>query len=694
MRHRPSTPPNPDLRRYVRTMAVAGLLAAVPYLMVLGNLGTDPYRTAVHGGTFSNFYDIQARSFLHGHLAVPDGSLSIEGFELRGHSYMYFPPGPALLRVPLLALTDHFDGKLSALSMLAAWVLTSVLVALTIWRVRRMMRGSEPLGRAEAAGYGALLVAVSAGSVVLFLASMPWVYHEAYAWAIAFAMGAVYGLLGVIERPSTGRVLTTAAFTTGAILCRTTAGWACVGGLLITAGLFALGRGGDEGRRHWWKLLLAGAVPLAIGVGFNWAKFHHPYFFPLEHQAWTHLSAHRRDALAANGGDLVAPNIFPTTAINYFRPDGIRFIGLFPFITLPAKVAQSYGGGYLDQTYRTGSVPAFMPLLFASSIWGIVTAFRPRSPEGARSARVPLLVGLAIPGGIMFYGYLAYRYTSEFVVVLVLAGAIGMVDLARRLAGRPRPARLGALAAISLLAVFGVAANTAAAFTTERMANPGPSLVEYIRAQEAASRWSGHRIGGYISFSDALTERGRADEIRIVGDCQGVYLGHGEPLAPWVPVEARNLSFEVELLPDERGPGDRPPPGVTPLVDFESLHSTTTLALERSSGGRHRFTIVDERGHRIPASAWRFLEPGSVLSVDVVPQLEDGIFTVRVPEIGVLPIPSTSVDRDHEFFVSPNVPELAGTDTTRLREAGYAVRSRPTPVPPLCERLRDDAQGS
>ena len=41
-----------------------------------------------------------------------------------------------------------------------------------------------------------------------------------------------------------------------------------------------------------------------IGSLVNWAKFRHPYLFPIEDQVWTQLSAHRRLVVAANGGGL------------------------------------------------------------------------------------------------------------------------------------------------------------------------------------------------------------------------------------------------------------------------------------------------------------------------------------------------------------------------------------------------------
>ena len=145
------------------------------------------------------------------------------------------------------------------------------------------------------------------------------------------------------------------------------------------------------------RLALAGLVPLSVGIAVNWAKFRHPYMFPLEDQVWTSVNEHRRLALAANGGDLVSPKIFPSTAVNYFRPDGIRFIGSVPVRHAARRPGASYGGSFLDQTYRTGSVVAFMPLLFLLSAWGLVTSFRPawragRPPHAhpaARRARHP-----------------------------------------------------------------------------------------------------------------------------------------------------------------------------------------------------------------------------------------------------------------------------------------------------------------
>src|SRR5204863_8944455 len=123
-----------------------------------------------------------------------------------------------------------------------------------IWRVRRFVRGNEPLGRLEATSYGVLLAAVLCGSVLLYLASLPWVFHEAYAWSIVCGLGALFGLLGVIERPSNGRIALTGVFILGAVLSRATTGWACAAGALLVALWFLLGRYGPSARPKWWRV--------------------------------------------------------------------------------------------------------------------------------------------------------------------------------------------------------------------------------------------------------------------------------------------------------------------------------------------------------------------------------------------------------------------------------------------------------
>ena len=549
-----------DARRFARCVGIGSLIALVIYVSVLWGFGFRPLRTAFGDASFSNFYDVQARALLDGRLDLPENELGIEAFVVDGKEYMYFPPGPSIARMPILALTDELDGQLSAPSMLLAWCTSTVLLCLLVWRLRRMLRPDAALGKAEAVGHAVLVGSISAGSVVLFLASLPFVYHEAYSGAIATSLGAAFCMLGFLQRPTTKRLVGASLFTLGAILSRTTAGWACAGALLLI-GLWCLVRRPPDIPTRWvGRLAAAALLPLAVGIAFNWAKFRHPYMFPLDDQVWTRVNEQRRLALEANGGDLVSPSILPSTSVAYLRPDGIRFTAVFPWITLPARPAASYGGSFLDQSYRTGSVTSFMPLLLLLSVWGCVTTFRPRGVPGAARIRIPLLGMLAIPGAILFYGYIAYRYTSEVVPPLALAGAVGYIDIARRLEGRPAPWRRIVYAGGALLAAFGLVANLAVSFYESRIHN-SDELSTYLRLQEEISdRTPGRPFDDLISASPTLPEEAEPDELKIVGDCEAVYVGTGDPLWPWLPVELRELGWDVDL---RDLPPDAPPMNIT-----------------------------------------------------------------------------------------------------------------------------------
>ena len=245
-------------------------------------------------------------------------------------------------------------------------------------------------------GYAALILASSAGSVVLFLGSIPWVYHEAYAWAVASALGAAYCLIGVAQRPTTVGIVGVGLFTLGAVMSRTTAGLACSVAVLLAAIFLPRRRHAAEEASEpadsglWWKLWLAGALPLLAGMAVNWAKFRHPYLFPIDQQAFTSLNEHRRNAIEANGGDLFAPDLIGSTLVNYLRPNGIRFTSVFPWISLPPHIAQTYGSGFLDQANRTGSIVSFAPLLFGLSVWGVVATLRPGARDALRVAAHPV----------------------------------------------------------------------------------------------------------------------------------------------------------------------------------------------------------------------------------------------------------------------------------------------------------------
>ena len=379
--------------RRVATATTAGLaLGGIPFFLVLLNFRADVLRTAVAQRFASNFFDLQASAFLDGRLTVPNGSLGIEGFVIDGKTFMYFPPFPALLRIPVQMLTHDLDGRLTLISMAVAWALLASISARLVWLVRECLHPETEVSRAHAVAAAVLLAAITGGTVLTFNASLPWVYHEVYLWATALTVASAYFLLGVALKPSRSTIVWLGGFTLATALTRTPGGWAMSGATMALAGWLVIRLGRHPSRRQLLtplSVLTAGLVPLAASVAYNWVKFGHPYLFPLESQVWTKVNAHRREALLANGGTITGPQFFETSLVNYFRPDGIRFVDYFPYITLPAEPARAYGGAFLDQTYRTGSVTAFMPLLLLLALAALPLLLNRRATGAVAALRWP-----------------------------------------------------------------------------------------------------------------------------------------------------------------------------------------------------------------------------------------------------------------------------------------------------------------
>ena len=245
-------------RRFTVAAVVGTVVAAVPFVWILwGPWETpDPIRKTAFE---DNFYDLQARAIFHGHLWLANGAVGIEAFVHDGRQFTYFGLFPSIIRMPILALTSSLDGRLTVPYMLAAWLITALFVSLLLWRVRLLMRGPVVMGRAEATAFGVLIATVMVGSVFTVLASIPYVFAEDLAWSICLTVGSLFALLGVLERPSRGRVVVAGLLILCANLDRLTTGWACVVAAVLVAAWFGLGRGGQENRRWCVPILAAGS---------------------------------------------------------------------------------------------------------------------------------------------------------------------------------------------------------------------------------------------------------------------------------------------------------------------------------------------------------------------------------------------------------------------------------------------------
>ena len=310
-----------SLRRFRRVSLVAVVAAGVPYLWVLWDLWTgtiDPLR--INGSDAAPVYDVQTRAILQGHLWLRKGSIGPLAFVHDGRQFTYFGIFPSLLRVPIFLFTHSLDGRFTSVSLLGAWVVTAVFSSLLLWRLRVVLRGDTVLGWSEAAACGVLLFSILAGSVLVYLASIPDVYSEDMGWSVALACASLFALVGVVERPSWGRVCTCGVFILLTDLNRITTGYAAIAAALLLAAWFGLGRAGRDRRRWALPMAMAGVVPLAIGCMINQAKFGVAFGIPYTDELLIRYTGVEH----VNGGHFLDVRYLPSTLQTYVAPSNFR----------------------------------------------------------------------------------------------------------------------------------------------------------------------------------------------------------------------------------------------------------------------------------------------------------------------------------------------------------------------------------
>ena len=529
-------------RQFLRAAVLGSLTALAIDLLLLvgpeGSLTTD-------GGILGAFFDVQARALLDGNLAVPPEAVGFEGFVTDGATYEYFGPVLALVRLPLLVVTDALDGRLTQLSMLLALVVLLAATAGLHWRLRGWLRPEGALAPRELTAVALLQVAVGAGSIVAFLIARPVVYHETELWGAALAVTGLWAVLGVLVVPSGGRVALAGLVAVLTINTRVSVGLVPLLALGVAAVVLATGRPTRRGPAL--GLVLAALAALASSAAINQAKFDRPFGIPIERQVASQIDPARRAALAANDGTIFGRQFVWTTLLAAARPDAVGTARGFPWIGLPQAPPTVLGDVRFDTLQRSLSAPTSMALLCLLSLVGLAGALR---LPGRRRWAVLGLLGAAAAGyaGALSIAYVTSRYLADALPLLVLGAALGVQELARggRL-GR------GAIVAGGVLVVAGVAINGGAGLLEQRLSGstvPEAQRAAWVRTQDRVDAALGRTPRG-ISAGAALPARGsrRVGDLAVVGRCDGLYVL--DAFGAWAPVERTQRTGRLVL--DVRG---------------------------------------------------------------------------------------------------------------------------------------------
>ena len=602
-RDRPT--PRPP-RAFTRAWLIGGAIATFLFAWTLTE-GASSFLTRQNQ---SGFYDAQARSLLDRRWDMPRELLNLEAFIVNGKAYMYFGPVPSVLRLPVVAVTHRFDGRLTQPSMLAAFVVSLAVLRRLAWRARWLTLGDRAVGRRESWATGTLCALLGGGSVLLFLASRAWVYHEAILWGIAFSLAAYDQIIAYILEPRGRHLALASLFATLAVLSRGSVGAGPVAALalLFVGAVLSLFVASGAGRarttaRQVVTLAAAVLLPIALYGYVNVAKFETLYSVPVDKQLETAVSAERQAVLRANDGALFGPQFMPSTLLQYSRPDAIGFQSLVPWIAFPSHRATVIGDVTFDNLDRASSIPTSMPALTLLAAVGLAAVFGPKTgPVRARAFRIPIIG--AATGTILLFtiAYIAQRYMGDVFPLLALGAVVALPAIVRTSAHWSRRTRRAGTAIGLGLVVFSVSVNSALALSYQRAFSGRDDLIApFVRFQrEIDGRWFGGDAGGITRdmTRGSLGQPGREGRIRVLGDCDGTYWSDAQR---WWPVERTNRTgyFHLRVRFAARAGT------IEPLATSGPAHTRSVLAVEYRGADRVRFRYWSSRiAATNPAGQW------------------------------------------------------------------------------------------
>jgi hypothetical protein len=238
------------------------------------------------------------------------------------------------------------------------------------------------------------------------------------------------------------------------------------------------------------------------------------------------------------------------------------------------------------------------------------------------------------------------------------------------------------IAAVCVLAAYSVIAHLAIGAVKARMYWRGDRLDDLVAAQLAVGDAIGAPLADRVRFAAVLPERGGADELAVIGDCDAVYIGTGESLSSWIAVDHRDRTFRLDVESDGMRPGS------TSLMWFGS-HTLRQLLVKVNLDGRARLVMIgatpDRSGH------WLAVEPGDTIGVTVRDDSEVNRFVATATVAGsdqrsVVTAPMT--EWNHQFRSVPIIPHLALNGEADAARIGLRLSVGTDAPPALCDRLR------
>jgi len=290
-------------------------------------------------------------------------------------------------------------------------------------------------------------------------------------------------------------------------------------------------------------MAVAALVPLTVGCAINYVKFGSLFGIPISSQL-----VYKDFGLShQNGGKYFGLRYLPATLQAYLDPTNFRISSIFPFITLGPNPNGPVDGTQLFVRAPTASALVSMPLLVGAGLTGVISAFMPRRTVAMKTIRLLLVSAAVAAGPVMIFGWIYERFVAEFMPLLVLSSALGMVAIWRWMEMRSRTGRIWVVAAIGVLGAFGVWSNMGYAVMPD-VNWTHTQLTNYLGVQRSVSDVTGHPLDHYVVVGHGFPANAPLGTLYIEGDCAALYVAdENSPAGVYVTTSKWSL---VERAPN------------------------------------------------------------------------------------------------------------------------------------------------
>lgn len=538
------TPSRLGYRNPWALLALVAVIWVSGWLVTWGNWGWTTWEPQ------GSLFDWQASSlWQEGRWDVPEKVTHVETFLVDGKAYMYFGPGPALLRFLAYAFGDLEPGSWSRIFVFLGICATlACILALVEWICRiRIEEGTMP--RLHRGWVGALILLLGFSTTLPFIASRAFVYHEAILLGAGAALGSFLALANYLREPRPAALVACGGFGVLSILSRASVGGGTVVALGATAVVLLvlpLLRGRLAELAKWCGIekradttsegLLAAMLTLTIIGSFGFVN--HQKFgtifegVPLRY----HVSYQEEGRLEKVGGALLHLRNVPRNLYSYLHPKHVLFDETFPWIyptlesaiPLPASEAEPpaglgrpsrrirvytepewietslFPGTYGDFVERYASATAVMPGVLLLGVIGFVSILRGAGGVG-RYLRLPLFGALAGSFPFLMSAGITHRFLHDAFPVAAITCSIGLLAIASADRGAAKKSLVGCLLVLGL---WGAWANFALGLEYQRIYSWGTNFffkTDFNKTQFAIDK----RIGDLLGYEvdDAWTPK-------------------------------------------------------------------------------------------------------------------------------------------------------------------------------------------